>query len=454
MGFVQGSAPVQRADAHRRAGAEVVRTFGGIDVDLVRVASAAAARAAYASDPVVAFAEANGMRSAAVTPNDPAWSSEWALPAIDAPEAWDVTTGGGSLTETIVAIVDTGVDVTHPDLAANVWHNPGEIAGNGLDDDHNGYVDDVNGWDFAHGDGSVYDPGDVCSTNGEHADDHGTHVSGILGAVGNNAVGVAGIAWHVQIMPLKFLTACGDGEDANAIEAIMYAIRMGAKVINLSWGGPTPSESLREALLAARDAGVVVAAAAGNYGNDLAVTRDYPASYGLPNQVVVAAATQSDGLASFSDYGSPTALAAPGVQILSTLAGGGYGYKSGTSMAAPFVSGALALLRSQYPGASVAELKDRLLLSVDRRGALDAPVTASGGRLNVGAAMHLPLPTVPTVTSPNGGSRSCRGWRRPSHGGPTWRPVSPLPATGSSRRATPWPRRRWRRRSTLVRPPG
>ncbi|MGH2687886.1 MAG: S8 family peptidase, partial [Actinomycetota bacterium] len=270
------------------------------------------------------------------------------------------------------------------------------------DDDGNGYVDDVHGWDFAHRDGSLYDEGDVCDQNGQPADDHGTHVAGIVGAVGDNGEGVAGTAWRVRIMPLKFLSACGDGADADAVEAIMYAIRMGADVINLSWGGPTPAESLRQALLAARDAGILVTVAAGNEVKNLAVTPDYPASYDLPNEIVVAATTQTDVRASFSNYGGPTALAAPGVQILSTTVDDTYAYMSGTSMATPLVSGALALLRTQYPQAPAAELRSRLLGSVDVLGSL-AGIVTTGGRLNLDRALRSTLAAIPTVTAPNGG---------------------------------------------------
>jgi subtilisin family serine protease len=430
VGFVGGSSPAERAATHALAGADVVRSLrdvGEIGVDLVRVPAVAApaVRALYRQDPSVLYAEPNSIRKASVQPNDPfaVPSYQWGLSTVGAtasPGAWDVTTGADS---TVVAVVDTGVDISHPDLAANIWRNPGEVAGNGLDDDGNGYVDDVNGWDFAHRDGSLHDPGDTCDGT-EPADDHGTHVSGIIGGVGNNNRGVAGMAWRVRIMPLKFLTQCGEGEDADAVEAIMYAIRMGADVINLSWGGPAPAESLRQALLAARDAGVVVAVAAGNDHKNIAVEADYPASYGLPNEVVVAASTETDARAVFSNYGGPTALAAPGDHILSTTVGNTYSYMSGTSMATPFVSGALALLRTQYPQASVAELRDRLLGSVDVVGAL-AGLTSTSGRLNANAALRNPLAAVPTVTSPNGGETLLPGLQA----GVTWK--SNVPGGGT-----------------------
>ncbi|MGH2721033.1 MAG: S8 family peptidase, partial [Actinomycetota bacterium] len=406
VGFVGGTAPAARAAAHARAGAGVVRSLrdvGDVGIDVVEVSAAAvsAVSARYDGDPSVVFAEANGVRRAAVTADDPGLGDQWALPKVKAstsPGAWEVTTGSDSV---VVAVVDTGVDVGHDDLEDNIWRNPGEVA-NGADDDGNGYVDDVHGWDFAHRDASLYDRADVCDEDGNPADDHGTHVAGIVGAVGDNGIGVAGTAWRVRIMPLKFLSGCGEGADADAVEAIMYAVRMGVDVINLSWGGPTPAESIRQALLAARDAGIVVTVAAGNQPRNLAVEPDYPASYDLPNEIVVAATNEADVLASFSNYGGPTALAAPGSQILSTTVDDTYAYMSGTSMATPLVSGALALLRAQYPQATAGELRSRLLGSVDVLGSL-AGVVTTGGRLNLDRALRSSLPAVPTVTAPNGG---------------------------------------------------
>lgn len=451
VGFLPGAAAFSKASVHSRRGALLEKRFEEIGVDLVRLPpgqSVAAARASYSSERIVRFAEPNYLLSAhATTPDDPRFSDQWAhrntgqtvggvagTPDADidtsepgpTPDAWDVNRGSRDV---VVAVIDTGIDIGHPDLAANIWVNTGEIVGNGIDDDGNGYIDDVNGWNFADDNNVVYNPGESCPLiqGGGTNDDHGTHVAGIIGAVGNNGVGVAGVNWEVEIMPLKFLKKssgeCGVGSTAHAIEAILYAIRMAAGLMNASWGGGGQSEALRQAFIAAGEAGVLFAAAAGNggadgIGDDLSIFPEYPASFDLSNEIVVAASTNTDGLASFSNFGGPTELAAPGKDILSTVtratdASNPYRSFSGTSMAAPYVTGTLALLGAQYPHAPPLELKDRVLSTVDLKPAFSSPTppppTRTGGRLNASGAIRDVRPVIPTVLSPNGGEALAPG---------------------------------------------
>ncbi|MBL9134923.1 MAG: S8 family serine peptidase [Verrucomicrobiales bacterium] len=294
---------------------------------------------------------------------------------IDATEAWDRITDASSI---IVAVVDSGILTTHEDLAANLWTNPSETAGNGVDDDGNGIIDDLHGINAITGSG---DPTDDVG--------HGTHVAGILGAVGNNGRGITGIAWKVQIMALKFLNAEGEGSTSTAIQCMDYARSHGARIINASWGGGSRSRSLELAIQRARAAGIVFVVAAGNEGSNNDATPSYPASYTTDNMVVVAATTRADALASYSNFGASTVdLAAPGSDIRSAwfTSSRGYADASGTSMAAPHVAGALALLAARYPGATYLQLIDAILQSADPLASLTGRVV-SGGRLNVDRAL-------------------------------------------------------------------
>jgi subtilisin family serine protease len=253
-------------------------------------------------------------------PDDPLFTQMWGLnntgqsggtedADIDAPETWDVATGVPETSEVIVAIIDTGIDYLHPDLAENVWVNAGEIGGNNIDDDGNGYVDDVYGYDFFQEDS---DPSD---THG-----HGTHCAGTIGAVGNNELGVTGVNWRCKLMGLRFIGASGGGNLGDAIEAINYAVDNGAKILNCSWGGDGYSESLKAAIANARDHGVLFVAAAGNEGRNNDAEPFYPASYKLSNVISVAATNHTDTLAGFSCYGAESVhVGAPGVNILSCL---------------------------------------------------------------------------------------------------------------------------------------
>ncbi|MCY2941986.1 MAG: S8 family serine peptidase, partial [Planctomycetota bacterium] len=265
----------------------------------------------------------------------------------------------------------------HQDLAANMWRNAGEIAGDGIDNDGNGYVDDIYGYDFANNDADPMDD------NG-----HGTHVSGTIGAVGNNGIGTTGVNWNTRIMALKFLAADGSGSTSSAISALNYAVRMGANLSNNSWGGGGSSSLLSQAISNARNAGHIFVAAAGNSGLNNDATPNYPSNYDFDNVVAVAATDNKDVLASFSNYGATTVdIAAPGVGILSTLPGNTYGTLSGTSMATPHVSGALSLIWDQNPTFTYQQVIAKLYSSVDKIAGLNGKV-ATGGRLNIGNALN------------------------------------------------------------------
>ena len=304
---------------------------------------------------------------------------------IDALEAWDITTGSSDI---VVAVIDTGVDYNHPDLNDNMWVNPDETL-NGNDDDGNGYIDDIRGWDFFSNDNNPYDQSG-----------HGTHCSGTIAAVGNNGIGVVGVSWNAKIMPLRFLGPAGGSTD-DAILAIIYATKNGADIMSNSWGGGPHSQSLEDAISAADAAGILFVAAAGNTETDNDVLPHYPSSYDVLNVVSVAATDRNDALASFSNYGPDSVdLGAPGVYIASTYPRNRYVYMSGTSMAAPHVAGAAALILAQNPEISVADLKARILGSVDLIPALDE-ITVTGGRLNVFNCLEtnaVPDTTPPTIS--------------------------------------------------------
>ena len=359
-------------------------------VDLPRDLTVSEAVRAYEGSPDVAYAEPNFKLQPAAVPNDPSFPNLYGLnnngqtggtvdADVDAPEAWNTTTGSP---DTVVGVIDEGIDTGHPDLRDNIWTNTGEVAGNRIDDDANGYVDDVNGYDFANDDASVYDP-DPISGKG---DEHGTHVAGTIAAVGNNGIGVAGVNWQAQVASLKFLGADG-GFTSDAVEAINYAVAEGMDISNNSWGGGGYSQALRDAIARADASGHIFIAAAGNGGADGVgdnndANPSYPANYDVPNVVSVAATDDTDAPASFSNFGATTVdLAAPGVNILSTLPKNGYGRYSGTSMATPHVAGVAALIKSQEPGLDDGQIKAQLLQYVDKKASLQGKV-ATNGRLN------------------------------------------------------------------------
>ncbi|MCI0456167.1 MAG: S8 family serine peptidase [Gemmataceae bacterium] len=306
-----------------------------------------------------------------------------------AAEAWAGNhTGSKSV---YVGVLDEGIQVLHPDLKANVWTNPYDPV-DGIDNDGNGYRDDTNGWDFYYNNRTVYDGG-----SWGWQDAHGTHVAGTIGAVGGNGLGVAGVNWDVTLISAKFLGPYG-GSISNAARAIDYLtdlkLRHGLNIvaINASWGGGGYSQALYNALSRANDAGILFVAAAGNNGVNTDSTKFYPAGYNLPNVISVAAISSSGGLASWSNYGATSVdLGAPGVSIYSTLPSNRYGAYSGTSMAAPHVTGAAALYKSVYPGATAAEIKNAILSSASLTPTTSlAGRTATGGRLDVAAMLAIP----------------------------------------------------------------
>ncbi len=294
---------------------------------------------------------------------------------VNAHAAWAVTTGSPTV---IVGVVDTGIRFTHQDLVGNIWVNPGEIAANGIDDDANGYIDDI------HGINGITNSGNPMDDN-----NHGTHCAGTIGATANNAGQIVGVAWNVKLMGLKFLSASGSGNTSDAIKCIDYGVAKGAHILSNSWGGGGYSQALRDSIAAASNAGVLFVAAAGNSSSNNDVTQNYPSNYDPANVVAVAAVDRTGALASFSSYGATTVdVGAPGVAILSSTAASDSSYDSfnGTSMATPHVAGVAALIKSQFPTATMLEIKNRLMATTRPLASL-AGRTVSGGIVDAHAAL-------------------------------------------------------------------
>jgi uncharacterized repeat protein (TIGR01451 family) len=309
------------------------------------------------AQPSVAFVEPDFPMHAAdvLIPNDPDWNRQWSLERIQMPPAWGLA---ATQTQILIGIVDSGVQLNHPDLASQVWTNLDEVPGNQLDDDQNGMIDDVHGWHFYH----VWTPqGYIPAENANVWDDygHGTHISGIAAAATHNATGIASVSWDAQALPVKVLDQYGNGWYSDIAAGIVYAVDNGAKVINLSLGGAPASATLRLAIDYAIDHGSLVVASAGNEGGAVW----YPAAYSPV--LAVAATDASDQRASFSNYGPEIDLAAPGSGIYSTWNFGNYLSKSGTSMAAPHVSGLVAFLWSSWPTLSASEVITTLMRTAD-----------------------------------------------------------------------------------------
>ncbi len=373
--------------------------FGG-DVDLINVSGAnglADAIARLKADPSVEFAEPNWVVQHAVTSNDTYYTngSLWGMygststPANQygskAAQAW-AGAAGANCSNVVIGIIDEGYMYTHPELAANAFKNPGDSTVDGVDNDGNGKVDDVYGWDFDGGDNSVFDG---------TGDDHGTHVAGTIGAVGGNGVGVAGVCWSVKLMSAKFLGGTG-GTTANAIAAVDYftdlKIRHNLNLVatNNSWGGGGFSQGLQDAIERANAAGILFIAAAGNDGTNNDATASYPSGYPNSNIIAVAALASNGTLASYSQYGATTVdIAAPGSGIYSTVparvkgkTAASYASYSGTSMATPHVTGAAALYAARHPGSSAAQIKAAILNSAVPTASVNGKV-ATNGRLDV-----------------------------------------------------------------------
>lgn len=301
--------------------------------------------------------------------------SNWALERIHAPQAWIRRT---SSDDVVVAVLDSGVDITHPDLKANLWVNPGEIAGNGIDDDQNGWVDDIHGYD------SHYEKVEVQDEVG-----HGTYLAGIIGAVGNNGIGLSGVAWKTRLMVVR-------GDDhrrmswTGAVKGAYYARDNGAKVINASWGTYSATIGLREMVRDMETSGVIVVNAVGNNSNNVDTQyRAYPAGYATSNLIVVTALHPNGGLVQYADYGEKYVhLAAPGWANPTTILGGSYGVQAGCSVAAPYVTGAVALVWAEHPEWTHQQVREQILSAVDRIPSLAGKV-ASGGVLNLARALGI-----------------------------------------------------------------
>ena len=377
--FRDDGSPARIKDARIRIGAQTWERLPLANAELLSLDGTVDVPAALDRlrefDDVVEYAEPDFLFDPAGTPAEYDPDLLWGLAKIDAPEAWARSEGDRDV---VVAVIDSGFDESHRDLTANLWTNPNEIA-DGKDDDGDGYPDDLHGWDFVNG---TPDVKDIAS--------HGTAVAGTIGAVGENG-GIVGVAPRVALMDLKVLGADG-GRASDAIRAIAFAQEHDALLINASWGGRGYSNALRTAITKAGEAGILFIAAAGNGAqNGIGENTDrspvFPAAYGLPNVISVAASDSHDELAAFSNYGpSSVDLAAPGVGIISTAPGDRYAYYEGTSLAAPHVTGAAVLLLTTEPEITVDQLKQALLASVKKGPALNGRI-ASGGRLDLPAAL-------------------------------------------------------------------
>ena len=351
--------------------------------------------ARYKADPNVEYVEPNFRYQADdIIPNDPFFESLWGLnnvgqkingkPGgvsgvdINVLKAWDLTTGDDQI---VVGVVDTGIDYTHPDLKANMWVNENEIPDNGIDDDGNGVVDDIHGYN------AVDDSGDPMDDN-----DHGSHCAGTIGAAGDNGEGIVGVNWKVKLMGLKFLSGDGSGSLNDALETINYALEMKKRGVNIrvlsnSWGGGDYSQALHDAIKALNKEGILFVAAAGNSATNTDTYPHYPSSYKSDNVLSVAAINNQDYLASFSNYGANSVhIGAPGVDVYSTVTGNDYAYFSGTSMATPHVSGVASLVLANNPTLTPKQIIETIVTTATPSAELKGK-TISGGRVNVYAAM-------------------------------------------------------------------
>ncbi|HYG09677.1 MAG TPA: S8 family serine peptidase, partial [Pyrinomonadaceae bacterium] len=401
-------------------GSEIVSGLRFVKVDPARTLEAVAE---LASREDVLYAEPNYIWRAKLTPNDPRYVSGemYGLNRISAPAAWNTTVGSQSV---VVGVLDGGVNISHPDLSPNIWANPAEANGaTGVDDDGNGFIDDVNGWDFVHGDKTVFD--------NEDGDDHATHVAGTIGAKGNNNMGVVGVNWDVSILSLKVLGPNG-GSTSNIVSGYNYARKLreagvNLRVLNNSYGGPGKSLAALDAINQLNNAGILFVVAAGNSSRDNFSFPDFPASYDAPNVLAVASTNSGDLLSPFSNFGARlVSMGAPGSNILSTTPNNTYSFFSGTSMASPHVAGAAAPICAANPSITTAQLRGVLAFTGDRISALETKTT-TGRRLNVANALASALdndvtaPAAPgnfRVTEQNGRSVTL-AWTAPGDDGNT-----------------------------------
>lgn len=375
------------------------------------------------ADPRVEYAEPNYLYRAFILPNDPGYPNQWGLTKVNAPTAWDTTTGDASI---VIAVIDTGIDENHPDLKGKIWQNPNEIPGNNIDDDGNGYVDDVNGYDFCS-----ECPGSG-GTNPHDLNGHGTHVSGIAAAITNNGTGVAGISWGAKILPIRVLDASGgNGKNTDLIDGINYAWQNGAKVINLSLGGINYSQSVQDAVNAAYANGALVVAAMGNSRDEGNPTM-YPAA--LNHVFAVSATTRNDTYAYYSQYGNHVDIAAPGGEmsflgdsngIFSTLPtydhflhteygyAKNYDYLQGTSQATPMVSGLAALVWSVNPSLTPDEVEAIIENTAVDLGPAGWDQNYGWGRIDAAAALAatgIHAPTLAVISNPDGDGNYTLDW--------------------------------------------
>lgn len=350
----------------------------GRDVDLTRLyrlrlapnADIARVVEELRSDSSVAYAEPDYLARIIATPNDPEFANQWGLSKIDAPSAWNTTTGSSDV---VIAVVDSGIDSSHPDLAGQLWTNPGEITGNGIDDDNNGYVDDVSGWNI------FGNNADLSDTTG-----HGTQVAGVIAAATNNNTGVAGVCWNCRLMIVKVMQIGGIANYSDIAAGVLYAAQKGAKIINLSLGGNSDSATLKAAIASASSTAVII----GGTGNDNSSAAFYPAAYD-DFVLAVAGTTQTDTKVGTSNFGTWVDVSAPGEIITTTFSGGGYGSASGTSMSAPFAAGLAALLRSQFPGWPANEIRGQIIQTTDNIDSINPTYVGKlgSGRINAQKAM-------------------------------------------------------------------
>ena len=385
----------------------------------------------------VLYAEPNYIWKKMLTPNDPRFGEQTNLRStssptsdIDAEQAWDITTGSSNVA---VGIIDEGIDINHTDLAANIWTNPGETPGNGIDDDANGFVDDIHGWDFLHHDNSVYD-GPGTNPDGTPVDAHGTHVAGIIGAVGNNNIGIAGINWQVTMVPMKFIGPNG-GSTTDLLGAYDYALKLkqawessggtrGAnlRILNNSYGGFANSQAAADAIRILSNAGILFIVAAGNESSDNDRFPVYPANYKVPNIISVGSSDSVGQMSFFSNFGQRTVdMLAPGSSVLSTIPGNLHARASGTSASAPHVTGTAALVLAAFPGMSMKRLRAATILG----GTIDNSLTISRRRLNARGSLDNAAETDVTppaavtnlaITSQNSTSIGLR-WNAPGDDG-------------------------------------